>query len=129
MIPALLAVPVVEGVVGQIVNQFTPQPMPPSFAPHLQGSMAATAPARPSTQAATGALRADQWNQLSASDTQAWLQGLTGRQVTATDLSGRVISGIGGALQHAAQGNTLTIGGHVVSLSQLKQITWSPSAA
>lgn len=128
MIAALLAAPVVQGVVGQVVSQFAPHPIAPRFNPYIQNlDIAPRAPANVSSP--SGTLQSSQWGQLGNSDLQGWLKGLVGRHVDAVDASGRTISGVLSAAQPLGGGNALTIGGHVISLSQLKQITWSPSVA
>ena len=134
MIPALLAAPMVEGVignvVGQVMNCFAPSTPPPtaaapSFSPYLRSASAA-APTSPGSSP-TGTMRADQWNQMSSTDAQSWMKSLAGRHVDATDESGRTISGLVGGVQQIGNTLALNIGGHLVSLSQLKQISWSPS--
>lgn len=138
MIPALLAVPIVQGVVGGVVgsvaNVFSP-PAPaapassPSFSPYLNRAATATAPQPSAATSPTGTLRADQWSQMGNSDVQSWMKSLAGRHVDATDESGRTISGLVGGMQQLGNTLALNIGGHLVSLSQLKQISWSPSVA
>jgi hypothetical protein len=117
----------VEGVVGQVMNCLTPSApaAAPSFNPYL--NRAATAPQPSSTASPTGTMRADQWNQMGNSDVQSWMKSLAGRHVDATDESGRTISGLVSGMQQVGSTLALNIGGHLVSLSQLKQITWSPS--
>ena len=132
MIPALLAAPLVGSVVGSVAgsvaNCFAPSA--PSFDPYLnQATKAAATPAPiPSASASpTGTLRADQWSQLGKSDLQTWMKSLAGRHVDATDQTGRTISGLVGGMQQLGDTMALNIGGHLVSLSQLKQVSWSPS--
>ena len=137
MIPAILAAPLVEGVVGgvvgQVMNCFAPStPSAPassaSFNPYLARAAAAT-PLQASLAASpTGTMRADQWSQMDSSDVQSWMKSLAGRHVDATDESGRTISGVAGGMQQLGSTLAINIGGHLVSLSQLKQVTWSPSA-
>ena len=67
--------------------------------------------------------------QMSPTDTQTWAQSLVGKHVTATDSTGRTISGDVAGMQMLGNTLALNVGGHLVSLSQLKQITWSPSVA
>jgi hypothetical protein len=72
-------------------------------------------------------MHADDWNQMSATDLQSWMNSLSGRHVDITDNAGQTISGVVSGVQ--LQGTPpLNVGGHLVSLSQLKQISWSPSA-
>lgn len=136
MIPALLAVPVVQGVVGGVVgsvmNCFAPSTpaasastSPPSFTPYFNS--AATAPQPFPLTSPTGTMRADQWSQMGNSDVKSWITSLTGKHVNATDETGRTISGLVSGMQQLGNTLALNIGGHLVSLSQLKQISWSPS--
>lgn len=136
MIPALLAIPVVQDVVGQVMNTFAPAPTAPpapapAFTPALNNatSAATTLPntTLPNTTSPSGILRADQWNQLSPSGVTSWAKGLAGRHVDATDATGRTISGVVTGVQPSGNTLDLNIGGHIVSLSSLKQISWSPS--
>jgi hypothetical protein len=137
VIPAILAAPVVEGVVGSVVggieNLFSPSAPPPTssaaFTSNLTNATAAAAPTGATSASPAGTMRASDWGQMSAADQKTWLQGLAGKHVDATDESGRTISGTVSGMQ--VLGNTLAvnIGGHLVSLSQLKQVSWSPSVA
>jgi hypothetical protein len=135
VIPAILAAPLVQSVVGGVVNGvmncFAPSaPAPisrPSFNPYLDGA-AATLQA-PLVSPSTGTMRSDEWNQMGATDVQSWAKSLAGKHVDATDESGRTISGLVGGMQMLGNNLALNIGGHLVSLSQLKQISWSPSVA
>jgi hypothetical protein len=136
MIPAILAAPVVEGVVGSVVGSvmscFSPSapasaaPAPEStFTPYL--SRATSAPDSSPTTFSSGIIRSNQWNQMGTSDLNSWMKSLQGSHVDATDATGRTISGTVSGVQQAGGNLTLNIGGHVVSLSQLKQISWSPA--
>jgi hypothetical protein len=138
VIPALLAIPLVEGVAGSVMNCFAPSaPAAPdaatgsnSFSPYLNRAAGMTAaPQLPSATAPSGTMRADQWSQMDSSDTQTWLKGLAGRHVDATDDSGRTISGVVSGVQQLGNTLAINVGGHLVSLSQLKQVTWSPAVA
>jgi septal ring-binding cell division protein DamX len=144
MIPALLGIPVVEGVVGGVVgsvaNLFSPsQPDAPApaaspistkgFTPYLNNASAATAPQAPGTTPSIGSMRADEWGQMAPTDVQSWAKSLVGKHVTATDQTGRTISGDVSGMQMLGNTLALNVGGHLVSLSQLKQITWAPSVA
>ncbi|HEX4140998.1 MAG TPA: hypothetical protein VHY09_11665 [Candidatus Methylacidiphilales bacterium] len=66
---------------------------------------------------------------MSDTDVKSWVDGLPGRHVFATDISGRVYSGTVQAVETTAGTPALNIGGHLVSLSQLKQVSWSPAIA
>jgi hypothetical protein len=137
MIPAILAAPMVEGVVGGVIggvmNAFSPSeptaPLPTtnsSFSSSL--NQAATAPSS-APLSSTGIMHSSEWNQMGSADIKSWAQGLAGRHVDATDASGRTISGQVNGMQMMGGVPALNIGGHLVSLSQLKQISWSPSVA
>jgi hypothetical protein len=140
MIPAILAAPVVEGVIGGVVDQvsnfFSPssssEPTPASttsFNPYLNNATT-TAASQPSVESSpTGTMRADDWSQMGNTDLQTWMKSLEGKHVNATDESGRTISGTVSGMQQLGHTLALNIGGHLVSLSQLKQVTWSPSVA
>jgi hypothetical protein len=141
MIPALLAVPLVQGVVGGVVgsvmNCFAPSTPPPtaptsgstsSFSQELNSAAATSAAPRLSLAASpTGTLRANEWGQMAPADVKSWMTGLAGKHVTATDETGKTISGVVGGMQQLGNTLALNIGGHLVSLSQLTQISWSPS--
>lgn len=144
MIPAILAIPVVEGVVGGVVGSvahiFAPsEPSAPvssvssvsskAFTPYLNSATAATAPQAPAATPSAGSMRADEWGQMAPTDVQTWANSLVGKHVAATDTTGRTISGDVSGMQMLGNTLALNVGGHLVSLSQLKQITWSPSVA
>ena len=140
MIPAIFAAPMVEGVVGGVVgsvmNCFSPSAPPPSapsdttsFAPYLNRAATATTAPSSAPLSPTGTLRSNDWNQMGSTDVQSWAKSLSGRHVDATDDSGRIISGTVTGMQMMGGMPALNIGGHLVSLSQLKQISWSPSVA
>jgi hypothetical protein len=130
MIPAILAAPVVEGVLGSVIGLLSPHSSTssapaPSFTPALNK---ATAAAMPSPIAASsGTMTSEAWGQLSPTDLQSWMKSLAGRHVHATDVSGRTISGVVEASSQPGGVPSLNVGGHLVSLSQLNQITWSPA--
>jgi hypothetical protein len=129
MIPALLAIPAVEGAVGQVVNALTPSASSApgsTFNPYLNRATTAASQAS-ATTSRTGTMRAEQWNQMGNSDVQSWMKSLAGCHVNATDESGRTFSGVVGGVQQVGNTLALNIGGHLVSLSQLKQVSWSPS--
>jgi len=140
MIPALLAVPLVQGVVGGVVggvmNCFAPSTPPPastsgptaSFNQELNSAAATpTAPKLSLAASPTGTLRANEWGQMAPGDVKSWMTGLAGKHVTATDATGKTISGVVGGMQQLGNTLALNIGGHLVSLSQLTQISWSPT--
>jgi hypothetical protein len=76
-----------------------------------------------------GTMRAEQWNRMGNSDVKSWVSSLAGRHVNATEASGRTISGVVNGVQQVGDALALNIGGHLVSLSQLQQISWSPAIA
>ncbi len=138
MIAALAALPMAEsvvgGVVGSVANIFAPAqpaaPAPVSAQPFASVLNQATqpAPAVPSTTG-PGILRADQWNQMSAPQLQFWAQSLAGHHIDATDAAGHTVSGVVTSAVPAGGSMDLHVGGHVVSLSTLKQVNWSAAAA
>jgi hypothetical protein len=136
MIPALLALPAVEGVVGQVLGLLSPESSTspsstaptPSFTPAFNKASTATVTPAPSTLIGpSGAMTSQSWSQMNPTDLQTWMNGLTGHHVHATDISGRTISGVVEAVQTSNGVPSLNVGGHLVSLSQLNQITWSPA--
>jgi hypothetical protein len=134
VIPAILAAPVVEGILGQVIGMLSPQSSSssaptPSFTPALNKAATVGTPVvTPSPIAsASGTMTSSNWSQMSATDLQSWMKSLAGSHVHATDISGRTISGIVEASQQTGGTPSLNVGGHLVSLSQLNQITWSPA--
>jgi hypothetical protein len=134
LIPAILAAPMVQGVVGGVVgsvmNMFAPStPTAPaaassaSFGPMLQRM--AQSLHNPAASASPGMKLSSDWSQMSATDAQTWLQSLSGRHVDATDAAGHSISGTVNGVSVAGHTLSLNIGGQLVSLSNLKQISWS----
>ncbi len=132
MIPAILGIPVVEGVVGGVVgsvaNLFAPSdssaPAPAgtpisskAFTPYLNSAAAATAPQAPVATPPTGSMRADEWGQMAPTDVQTWANSLVGKHVDATDATGRTISGDVSGMQMLGSTLALNVGGHLVSLS------------
>ncbi len=136
MIPAILAVPAVEGVLGAVAgsvaglfgaNSSSSAATTSSFAPMLrQAAVRATASlyATPS-----GSMTPSDWSGMSSTDLHSWMMGLTGKHVNAVDFQGHTVSGIvqGFSTINGALG--LNVGGHFVSLSNLHQVSWSPSIA
>jgi hypothetical protein len=131
VIPALLALPMVEGVAGGIAGSvakiFSPSeptaPAPAASVPFAT-ALSRVTPAIPSANA-PGIMRADQWNQMSGLDLRTWARSLTGHHIDATDAAGHTVSGTVQGVQQAGDSVALNVGGHLVSLSQLKQINWS----
>ena len=115
MIPALLAVPMVQGVVGGVVggvtNAFAPPAPPhfrppPAFSPYLDRIATACRSLRDHVLP-SGMLRSDEWNQMNTTDVQTWANSLAGQHVDATDASGRTISGLVSGMQQL--GHTLAL--------------------
>jgi hypothetical protein len=120
----------VGGVVGSVANAFSPSE-PPAPAPTtslpFSSALSRLTPAVPSAPSATspGILRADQWNQMSDTDVKSWAQSLIGHHVDTTNFSGHAISGTVQGIQQTGNGVALNVGGQLVSLSELKQVSWS----
>ena len=131
MIPALLAAPLVEGVLGRVFDALVPHSSSltaPPFQAELEQASAQAKSSFTVANTASGTLTAGQWTQMGSPEQTAWLQSLKGSHVNATDASGRTFSGVVADLQEIGTGSVaLNIGGHLVSLSQLKQISWSPA--
>jgi hypothetical protein len=135
MIPALFAAPMVQGIVGSVVGgvsgAFAPsapaQSAPPAFSPYMDRVAKPAAPSAATSP--TGMLRSEDLSRMNATEVQTWANSLAGHHVDATDASGRTISGLVSGMQQMGHTPALNIGGHLVSLSQLKQISWSPAVA
>ena len=137
MIPVLAALPAVQGVLGDVVgsvaNVFSPQPIAPApanslpFSSALNSASSAAAAATVSTSC--GIMRSAQWNQMSGTELQSWAKGLAGRHVDATDAAGHAITGTINGVTPNGNDISLNINGHLVALSDLKQISWSATAA
>jgi len=137
VIPVLAALPVVQGVlggvVGSVANVFTSTPTAPmpespvSFSTALNNASSAAASATVSTSC--GIMRADQWNTMSGAQLQSWAKGLAGRHIDATDAAGHAITGTVNGVTPSGNDISLNINGHLVALSDLKQISWSATAA
>ena len=141
MIPALLAAPLVQGVVGSIAGSVagtvqglfsspSSSSSPASsaaFNPYLERAGQAATSAPSPYAAPSGSMTSLDWSQMSPADVQSWMQSLTGKHVHATDISGRTVSGVVNGITQNGGVPTLNVGGHLVSLSQVNQITWSPA--
>lgn len=138
MIPAILAAPMVEGVLGSVVgsvaglfNGHSSAPAatqsPSSFAPILNQIAARASASLYATP--SGSMTNADWNDMSASDVHNWMLSLTGKHVHAVDLQGHTVSGIvqGYSTMNGTMG--LNVSGHFVSLSTLNQVSWSPAIA
>jgi hypothetical protein len=137
VIPAILAAPMVQGIVGSVANSvvgsvaglFSPQSSAPApsaaFNPYLERASAAASAATFDTP--SGSMTSNDWSQMSPADVQSWMKSLAGKHIHATDISGRTVSGVVNGLTMNGGSPTLNVGGHLVSLSQVNQITWSPA--
>jgi len=134
VIPALLAAPgVIEGVASAVGSLFSDpssssapaQQSTANFAPYLkQAAAAATASVLNSP---SGSMTPMDWNQMNSSDLSSWMKGLTGRHVSATQINGHVVSGTVNGVVLNGGVPSLNVGGHLVSLSQINQISWAPA--
>ncbi|MEI9998730.1 MAG: hypothetical protein WDO13_05945 [Verrucomicrobiota bacterium] len=125
----MVALPMVQGVVGGVVggvaSMLAPS-APEAPAPAVPSSFA-TALQRVTSAASSGpgTMQAGEWSQMSPDSVQTWARSLTGRHVDATDATGKSISGVVQGFTPSGNTVALNISGHVVPLSQLKQVTWS----
>ncbi len=131
MIPALLALPLAEGAVGSIAGGLASAGnrilgSKPSFTQHLN-NLTSKAQSIVNHFSSIGTMQSGQWSQMNGSDLQNWAQGLVGLHVDSTDISGNAISGVVSSIHQSNGATALEIGGHLVNLSQMKQISWSPS--
>ena len=136
MIPLMAALPVAQsilgGVVGNVASMFSSPTAPAptsstSFSSALNSSSSAAAAATVSTSC--GVMRSGQWNQMSGTELQSWAKGLSGRHIDATDAAGHAITGTVNGVTATNGDVSLNINGHLVALSDLKQISWSATAA
>jgi hypothetical protein len=131
VIPALLAAaPIVEGVLGGVMSTFAPQSStPPPFSPALNQAQATSAPAPAPAPVIgpQGTFTQNDWSQMTDSSRVSWAKSLTGAHVFASDSTGRTYSGVVGGVEANNGVIALNIGGHLVNLSQLKQVSWSPN--
>ncbi len=139
MIPAILAAPAVEGLLGSVAGLASSIFSSPSSASAPVSAVQPTssfgpilnqvaARAHASLYATpTGSMTTNDWSGMSSTDLHNWLLSLTGKHVHAVDVGGRTVSGIvqGSSTMNGTMG--LNVGGHFVSLSTLNQVTWSPA--
>jgi hypothetical protein len=64
---------------------------------------------------------------MGSADLSTWMKSLTGSHINATDVAGHTVSGVVSGVQQLGGALALNVGGHLVSLSQLQQISWSPA--
>jgi hypothetical protein len=139
VIPAILAVPAVEGLLGSVAGVASSI----LSAPFSQGGPSSATPAasgfgpilsQVSSRASallyatpTGSMTTNDWNGMSGTDVHNWMMSLTGKHVHAVETDGKTISGIvqGYSTMNGTTG--LNISGHFVSLSNLNQVSWSPA--
>ena len=137
MIPLVAALPVAQsilgGVVGNVASMFSSQPTAPAPTSSLPFSSAfssaSSAAAAATVSTSCGVMRSGQWNQMSGTELQSWAKGLSGRHVDATDEAGHAITGVVNGVTNTGGDVSLNINGHLVALSNLKQISWSATAA
>ena len=138
MIPAILAAPVVEsvlgGVAGSVAGLFSGQSpaatgsqSTASFAPMLRQAAARATASLYATP--TGSMTSNDWSSMSPTDLHSWMTGLTGKHVHAVDLQGHTVSGVVQGFNTVNGAMGLNIGGHFVSLSHLSQVSWSPATS
>jgi hypothetical protein len=125
---------VVGGVVGSVAGLFSgpqaPAPAPASSVPFSSAMNSASSAAAAATiSTSCGIMRADQLGQMTNSQVQSWAKGLAGRHVDATDAAGHAISGVVNGVVQSGSSISLNINGHLVDLANLKQISWSATAA
>jgi hypothetical protein len=90
---------------------------------------ASSAAAAATVSTSCGIMRSSQWSQMSGTELQSWAKGLSGRHIDATDVAGHAITGTVNGVTASGGDLSLNINGHLVSLSSLKQISWSATAA
>ena len=137
MIPLVAALPVAQsilgGVVGNVASMFSSQPTAPAPTSSLPFSSAfssaSSAAAAATVSTSCGIMRSSQWSQMGGTELQSWAKGLSGRHVDATDAAGHAITGTVNGVTATNGDVSLNINGHLVALSDLKQISWSATAA
>ena len=138
MIPLMAALPVAQsilgGVVGNVASMFSSQqptaPAPTSSLPFSSAfSSASSAAAAATVSTSCGLMRSSQWSQMGDTELQSWARGLTGRHIDATDAAGHAITGVVNSVTTTNGDVSFHINGHPVALSDLKQISWSATAA
>jgi hypothetical protein len=138
VIPAILAAPVVEGVLGSVAGLASSIFAPPSASatsasPVASGSFAQSLQQVASRATAalyntpTGSMTPNDWSGMNGTDLHNWMMSLTGKHVNAVDLGGKTVSGIvqGYSTMNGTMG--LNVGGHFLPLSNLNQVSWSPA--
>ena len=133
----MAALPVAQsilgGVVGNVASMFNSQPTAPAPTSSLPFSSAfssaSSAAAAATVSTSCGVMRSSQWNQMSGTELQSWAKGLSGRHIDATNAAGHAITGVVNGVTNTNGDISLNINGHLVALSDLKQISWSATAA
>ncbi len=140
MIPAILAAPIAETLIGSLLGSVegrlssalgSPGAASPvssaSFAPMLQQAAAQAHAAV--LHSPMGTMTSTDLGSLSDIDLRSWMMGLTGKQVHAVDSQGHAVSGVVEGYSQTGGTIGLNINGHLLSLSNLSQISWSPALA
>jgi hypothetical protein len=138
VIPAVLALPVAEGLAGSVLSSVggTLAGLFNSGSTSAAGSISSFAPmlrqAASQAHAAAlnspmGTMTANDIGGLGDSDLRTWMMGLTGKTVHAVDSQGHAVSGVVEGYSQTGGTMGLNINGHLVSVAGLTQISWSPS--
>jgi hypothetical protein len=137
VIPAILAAPIAESVVGSVIGSVggtlsslfsspsSSSTSAASFAPMLR--QAATQAHAAALNSPMGTMTSTDLAGLSGSDLHTWMTGLTGKHVQAVDSQGHTVSGVVEGCTQTGGSFGLNVNGHLLSLSNLSQITWSPA--
>jgi hypothetical protein len=137
VIPAILAAPIAESVAGSVLGTVggaisglfsspsSSSTSAASFAPMLR--QAATQAHAAALNSPMGTMTSIDMAGMSDTDLRTWMIGLTGKQVQAVDSQGHTVSGIVEGYSQTGGTIGLNVNGHLLSLSNLSQITWSPA--
>jgi hypothetical protein len=142
VIPAILAAPAVESVIGSLAGSVVGSvaglfggngpsssagatSAASSFAPILRQAAAHATASMYATP--SGSMTAADWSGMSGTDLHSWMMSLTGRHVHAVSTQGKTVSGIVQGFSTMNGTTGLNISGHFVSLSNLNQVSWSPA--
>jgi hypothetical protein len=139
VIPAILAAPIAESVAGSVLGTVggaisslfsspsSSRASAASFAPMLR--QAATQAHAAALNSPMGTMTSNDMAGLSGSDLHTWMTGLTGKHVQAVDSQGHTVSGIVEGCSQTGAAAGLNVNGHLLSLSNLSQLTWSPAVS
>jgi len=140
VIPAILAAPVAQGIVGSVLGSVggtlsslfsspssaaPASSVSPSFAPLLTRAAAQAHAA--ALNSPMGTMTSTDLGSMSETDLRTWMMGLTGKHVHAVDSQGHAVSGIVEGYSQTGGTIGLNINGHLLSVSSLSQISWSPA--